>query len=269
MRASAAGRLSVAVALLLAAATARADERDPVAADAAMTRGVEYRRKGDDQRALEEFQRAYASSPSPHARAQIGLAQMALGHWADAYDSVQSALTAKDDAWIREKRPVLQSALVKLAQHLGDLEVLGEPTGAVVSLNGVGAGRLPLRQKVEAGEVVVSVEAPGRIPLMRKVTVEAGGTAREQFVLPPAPLAVASAAPTVSPAPQPVLVAAPGPEPAGAHDDAGQGEQPGVWRRWWFWTAAGALVAGGVVAALALGSRGSDCASGAVCSTLR
>jgi hypothetical protein len=42
--------------------------------------------------------------------------------------------------------------------------------------------------------------------------------------------------------------------PVGARDEqrAAAASRPPVWRRWWFWTAVGVAVVGGVVAAVAL-----------------
>jgi len=53
-------------------------------ADAALKRGIDLRRRGDDAQALAEFQRAYAWYRSARALAQIGFAEQGLGRWHDA-----------------------------------------------------------------------------------------------------------------------------------------------------------------------------------------
>src|SRR6185312_3741828 len=61
------------------AAPARAD--DP---DALIDQGLELREHGKDADALALFERAYSASPTPRAKAQIALAEQALGRWAAA-----------------------------------------------------------------------------------------------------------------------------------------------------------------------------------------
>jgi len=69
--------VAVGLATILAWGTAAAQGTDP--ADAAIRRGVDLRRQGQDDQALQEFKKAYELSPSPRALAQIGLAEQALG----------------------------------------------------------------------------------------------------------------------------------------------------------------------------------------------
>ena len=46
-------------------------------------------------------------------------------------------------------------------------------------------------------------------------------------------------------------------------------EDPPVYKRWWFWTAAGLVLAGGVAAAFAVGSRSPGCPADADCKNAR
>jgi hypothetical protein len=107
------------------AGAASAAEPDPV--EAAIHRGVELRRRGDDAQALLEFTKAYDASRSPKALAQIGLAEQALGRWVAAETHLLGALDAKGEPWIEKNRPALQSAVETVSKHLGSLEVLGSP----------------------------------------------------------------------------------------------------------------------------------------------
>src|SRR5689334_14201627 len=61
-------------------------------ADRLLKRGVELRKAGKDDEALEAFRAAYTSRPSPRAQAQIGLAEQALGRWGDAERDLSEAL---------------------------------------------------------------------------------------------------------------------------------------------------------------------------------
>src|SRR4051812_16131890 len=86
------------LASLLASGPTVAQVADP--AEAAIRRGVDLRRQGQDDQALQEFKKAYELSPSPRAIAQIGLAEQALGRWVDAETHLEAALGSKTDAWI-------------------------------------------------------------------------------------------------------------------------------------------------------------------------
>src|SRR6266705_1743487 len=83
------------LAVLIVPAPARADD-----ADALIKQGVELRRAGNDQQALERFRRAYDLAPTPRALAQMGLAEQALARWVDGEAHLAKALIAPQDAWI-------------------------------------------------------------------------------------------------------------------------------------------------------------------------
>ena len=65
--------------LVFAAPFAHADAQSE--ADALITKGVGLREKGRDEEALDVFRQALAKSPSARARAQVALAEQALGMW--------------------------------------------------------------------------------------------------------------------------------------------------------------------------------------------
>ena len=56
--------------------------------DALIHRGIELRRQGDDRAALDQLERAYAIKRSPHAAAQLGFVEQALGLWPQAEQHV-------------------------------------------------------------------------------------------------------------------------------------------------------------------------------------
>src|SRR5262249_38707549 len=123
------------VALLVgagAAPPARA-AADPV--DETINRGVQLRRAGDDERAGREFQKAYDQSHSPRAAAQLGLAEQALGRWADADTHLTEALSTTGDPWVEKNRGVLNGALGIIKQHIGRIEISASVAGALVSIN--------------------------------------------------------------------------------------------------------------------------------------
>jgi tetratricopeptide (TPR) repeat protein len=84
-------------------------------ADAAISKGVELRRQNKDEEALAQFQRAYKISATPRAKAQMGLAEQAIGRWADAERDLDEAMTQASDPWIIRQRAVLTEAMAVIA----------------------------------------------------------------------------------------------------------------------------------------------------------
>ncbi|HEX2659819.1 MAG TPA: hypothetical protein VHU40_16155 [Polyangia bacterium] len=156
-------------------------------AEALIRQGIELRRAGRDAEALEQFRRANQIAPSPRAAAQIGLAEQALGRWLDADGHLRAALAAASDPWIVKNRGTLGTAVIAVGQHLGLLEVLGDPAGASVRVDGLLAGTLPLAQplRVNLGSVVLEVSADGHIPLTRTLNIASDRLTRESVSLRP------------------------------------------------------------------------------------
>jgi hypothetical protein len=173
-----AAALAVGATLVLSAAAHAADAEDLI------REGIEMRRQGRDQDALEKFRKANALTPTPRAQAQMGMAEQALGLWVDAREHMQKALSAAADAWISKNRSILEQSMATIDRHVGSLEVLGSPPGAEVRVEGRLVGTLPLgRQVATAGTAAVDVRAPGYLPATRSVMVTAGELTRETIVL--------------------------------------------------------------------------------------
>lgn len=142
------------------------------------------RRKGRDAEALTEFQEAVRLNPSGRAKAQVGLAQMAIGLFEAAEATLSEVLSPSTrDPWVDGRRAALTDALTKTQSHLGTLTVRGSPEGATVEVNGTKAGLLPCSIRVQGGDVVVRVLAPGFIPIRRTVPVETGQSSVQVFTL--------------------------------------------------------------------------------------
>ncbi len=184
---TAAGALA---AILLAAATLggiahAADVAGGGDEEAALRRGFELREKGSDEAALAEFQRAYDLKKGARARAQMALAEQALGRWIDAEAHLAEALQRTGDPWIVRNRTLLDQALGEIRQHIGSLELSGGTPGAEVRVNGRVAGKMPLGRplRVEAGSVSLEVRSAGFLPVIRTINVPANGLAREPITL--------------------------------------------------------------------------------------
>jgi hypothetical protein len=144
--------------------------------EALIRRGIELRKALDDEAARAAFQKAYDLTHSPRAAAQLGLAEFALGRWEDADAHVGEAMRAPKDPFIAKHRGQLEGSLVTIKSHLARVDVVGEPVGAEVFVNGRAAGQLPLSGPitVSAGQVDVELRAPGFKRASRTVALLAG-----------------------------------------------------------------------------------------------
>ena len=145
-------------------------------ADSLIRHGIELRKAHDDEGAAREFQKAYDQVHTPRAAGQLGLAEQALGRWEDAERHVGEALHTPSDAWVVKNRAILDEALGAIQGHLARIEVIGDPEGGDVSVNGRVVGKLPLKEvvRVSAGEVEVELHAPGYVPMQRTLTIVGG-----------------------------------------------------------------------------------------------
>jgi hypothetical protein len=157
-----------------------ADDAEPLVQE-----GIAFRSSFRDAEALDKFRRAYEIARTPRIKAQIGAAEQALGRWVEAETHILEALTATKDVWIIKNRPTLETALSAVRSHIGNLEILGKPSGAEVRIDGELVGRLPLAAPLHlpAGRTTLDVRAPGHFPAMRTVSIEAEKLTRETIVL--------------------------------------------------------------------------------------
>jgi len=186
-----------------------ADESD----DAVIARGVALRKEGDDQAARDLFMKVYERSHSARAAGQLGLAEQALGRWEEAESHLREALRSPDDPWVKKNHDALSRDMLLIKSHIARVEIVGDPEGAEVLINGRPVGKLPLSGPVStsAGSVDVEARAPGYQHEMRTVNLTGGQYQRLVMRLQrnePAPSATATAVPPAS------LVGAPSDTPA-------------------------------------------------------
>lgn len=180
-------------------------------ADALIEQGLNLRRDGKPEQALEMFRKAHALAPSPRTFGQMGLVETSLKNWVEGEKHLSVSLANPDDRWVAKNRAFLDEALGLCRSHVGDLVVSG-PAGAEVFVGGQSVGTLPAvpALRLAEGTVTVSASAPGSKPFEHAVAIRPG--ARSALVIaldpiPPTP-AVAASAP-VAPAPAPLITTAP------------------------------------------------------------
>src|SRR5579862_2786818 len=165
--------------------------------DALIEQGLDLRRDGKPEEALELFRRAHALAPSPRTFGQMGLVEASLKRWVDGETHLSVTLSNPDDSWVIKNRAFLDEALGECRQHVGDLTVSG-PAGAEVLVGGKLAGTLPTVPTLRLAEGAVSVSAslPGFKSFERTVAVRPGVRTSLAIVL--TPLAVALAPPAAA-----------------------------------------------------------------------
>jgi hypothetical protein len=159
-------------------------------ADALIDRGVTIREQnGSDAEALELFRRAWDRGHAPRARAQMALAEQALGRWLDAEADMTAALAVGNDPWIAARRAALEAARDEIARRVARLEVIGNVPGAEVRLDGLRAAVLPMTApvRVVAGTYRLEVRAEGHYPVAREIDLTGGQLSRETVALQPRP----------------------------------------------------------------------------------
>jgi PEGA domain len=163
----------------------------PSAVEDHLERGIELRKEGRDADALAEFRAAYQLDKSPRVRAQIAVAEQALGNWLEAERGLVIVLATHDDPWIEEWREALEQALVKVRARLGFLVVQSSVAGAELRLDGVRIADLPTAEpiRIVAGTHTLEVRAEGYVPARRIVDVSGNSRVQELFVLTALPIA--------------------------------------------------------------------------------
>jgi hypothetical protein len=178
---------SLCLAAVVASSSARAVAQGPE--DPAAQEGVQLRREGRDAEALAVFERALAIDGSPRTRAQVALAEQALGFWVEAERDLVLALQSGEGPWFVQHQGTLRAALESVRAHLGTLQLEADAAGIEIRLNGAVAGATPLTAplRVASGTVTVELRSAGFQTATRVIEVAPGTIARESFHLAPAP----------------------------------------------------------------------------------
>lgn len=276
-----------AVALLMAGArVARADEglRDPlarelkVAGDAAM-QSLRY------EEALAAYERATEIEPSPILLFNRGRALQALHRYPEALEHFE-AFVKQATPELRAQAGELDELIARLQSQVSTLELTCNVKGATVLVRGTKIGVTPLEApaRLNAGVAALTVTANGYAPYERQIELPGAGELRLELRLKPlktrgrvtisSPVAGAmvfvdgerlGTVPAEAALPSGrhrVRLERPGYEAAETTVEIADGEsrtvslaleqEPGLLGKWWFWTTAGVVVAGGVGLTVAL-----------------
>jgi hypothetical protein len=168
--------------------------------------GVQLRREGHGVEALAVFERALAMEPTPRNRAQVALAEQALGFWVEAERDLSAALAAGEGTWFAQHQDALNKALDAIRRRLATLVVDVNVDGAELWINGVRAGTAPMPNpiRIVAGSVVVEARADGYAPQTHRLEIDPGAETNDRLELTPLPVAEPVSRPAAS-EPAPIL----------------------------------------------------------------
>jgi hypothetical protein len=193
------------------------------------------------QEARALFEHAHALFPSARTLRGLGICAFELRHYAQALSELEASLADTRRPLTATQRTEVQEALARTRRYVGQVSVRLEPADARLRLDGVAIEKRELI--LDVGDYRLSASAPGYRDTERALRVAGGQTQTIALQLIPVELAVAS-----DPA------ARRQPDGAAVAGTAQRDDPPGLAERWWFWTAVGAVVAGGAIAAIVLTS---------------
>jgi hypothetical protein len=169
---------------LLAATSAAREDPDDV--NALIARGLDLRRAGQPEEALELFRRAYEAAPSPRTLGQMGLVETSLQRWLAADEHLEATLATPDDTWVHRNRTFIEEAAKRTRQHVGELVVTGPP-GTRIALGPTPVGTLPLEAPVRQpeGTLTLTATAAGYKPFSAEISIKGNAQAAITIVLEP------------------------------------------------------------------------------------
>ncbi len=213
-----------------------AQAQESAETEALLKKGIQLRRDGADEQALQVFLQAEAGDPnSVRVLLHVATAAQAASKWLLADEYLRKASERSEDPYYQRYRAEIEEVRTATAQRVGQVRVVGAPSGADVSLNGQAVGTLPMEnpKSIEAGTYVLEVTKPGFYRLRRPISVPGGVLTRETVQLNERPANAPDS-----------------PDGAGAGAvGADAGVRPLEWWQssWVTWTLLGVGVAGGAV----------------------
>jgi tetratricopeptide (TPR) repeat protein len=231
------GSVAVAIVCLTLAGPTGAAHAEPSADDSArlraqelLERGNELFRAGDMTGALRAYSEAHQAFASPKLFFNMGQCEEGLTHRPAAMRHFNDFLRLTTDAEPRV-RAEAETRVAALAKQLLALDLALIAANAAVRIDDQVAGLTPIKQPVwlEPGAHRIAVDRPGRPLWVSSIEGRAGE--RVSVIVPDTP-------------PPPELPKLPKPM-----DQPETVAHRPVWRRWWFWSGLGLIVAGGAAVA--------------------
>jgi hypothetical protein len=171
--------IACAFALLPCTAVAQATTAERETARSLMDEGDSFRQAGDLDRALERYQAADAIMHVPTTGLEVARAQAERNHLVDAtataIEVANSAPGPNEPALFTQARAAAQAMVESLRPRVPSLTLKVEPLGVICELR-IDSALVPegahgLPYKLDPGEHVVLVQAPGYQPVSERITL--------------------------------------------------------------------------------------------------
>jgi hypothetical protein len=196
------------------------------------------------------FERAHALKPNARTLRGLGLCSFELRHYVQAISELESALHDTRNPLNKSQRREVSDVLGRAQRYVVRVEVELAPAEATLLLDGTPVSGREL--VLDLGDYTLIARAPGYQEASMKLQVEGGDARKVRLELLPLNLRV-SAPPQAENGNATTAADATGPSPLADRSTERHGS---VFGKWWFWTAVGVVVAGGVVGALTLSKPG-------------
>jgi PEGA domain len=236
------------VVILAQASPSIGDPQIKAQAKALLGQGTKLYEQGDIAGALEKFQAAYATFPSPKLMFNIGQADRDLHRHLEALEAFEKFLTDSPDA-SPEMIADARKSVNELQKKLGQIQIDCMTSGSEVSVDGKSVGRTPLPGLIWAtpGHHQITAKHESVAPAVEEVDVKAGAVSNVILRL----VAPMAASPVLAPAAAPALDLRASSAPNG-------GNEGWLLGRKWAWVAAGSTVlvaVGAITAGLSMQSK--------------
>jgi hypothetical protein len=248
-------------AITVRAAAEPSDAQAKARAQGLLSEGTAAYGRGDYAAALDKFTAAYKIFPSPKLWFNIGQANRDLGRPVEAVEAFDRFLRDAGDAPPETLGEARRSA-AELKTKLGQIQVSCAVDGTEITVDGKQVGSTPLGEMLwtTPGRHQVAAQHAGFAPAIEDVVVNTGKIVSVNIEVLPIDLRPANKTPDGA-------IVGPGGATAA---DQGAAPKPPLYRRTWFWVAAGVVVAAGAGAAIILANsgRGGGQTSGVPATTL-
>lgn len=192
--------------------------------------------------AIEALETSFRLEAVPVVLFNLGLAHEGVGHTRAAIESYERYLSLSREV-PAARAEALRARVATLRASLCAIAVEGDLSGATLRIDGRDEPLVDGVARIEPGEHVVELHAPGRASLRQTLPLAPGSrTSLRLEVASPSPSS--PPAPRVEPPPPPRVD--PSPAPTTPHPRATPSTP--ITSRWWFWTLLGAAAIGGAVA---------------------
>jgi tetratricopeptide (TPR) repeat protein len=194
--------------------------------DRAIDMGIVEHNAGRFAEARTQYMRAHELAPSARTLRALGMVEFELRNYGESVNYLERALASEEKALDASLRRQTEDLLSRARAYVGEVHVAVDPDTAMVMVDGVTVASGPEASfTLVVGDHELEFRAHGRLPEKRAIRIRGGDQTRLRVVL-----------------------THPGEDDTGAAPAAAlRSEREPFVRKWWLWTAVGAVAAGAAV----------------------